>query len=93
MSAVGLYVNGVIEILLLWVFVLANLFGFLLSALGGALGGMIAGVPKPMDRKKQQPENVFHEAAASVYVICPACGHSNGEKDEYCRNCGKRILV
>jgi hypothetical protein len=94
MDAVGISVNNAVDALLIWVFVLANIFGCLLSALGGALGGMVAGAPAAAgNQRKQRPENIFHETAASVYVICPACGHSNGERDEYCRNCGKRILA
>lgn len=92
MNATGLAMNGLIEILLLGVFVLANLLGILLSAAGGALGGMVAGVPQPRDGRQKQPENIFQENPASVYVICPTCGHSNGEKDEFCKHCGKRIL-
>jgi hypothetical protein len=92
MNAAGLEVKGVVAILLYWVFILTNLFGFLLSAVGGAIGAMIAGQPKSIGPKEPQQENIFHERAAEVYVICPACGHSNREQDEFCKHCGTHIL-
>jgi hypothetical protein len=90
MNAAGLEVNGIIAILLYWVFILTNLVGFLLSACGGALGAMIAGQPKANKRPKH--EDIFPESPTEVYVICPACGHSNREQDESCRHCGTHIL-
>ncbi|MBN2014861.1 MAG: zinc ribbon domain-containing protein [Candidatus Altiarchaeota archaeon] len=79
------------DVLFFWIFMLWNLFGFLLAGVGGVLGSLLS---KPVEALKEtkKPLKDFKEPAAEVYLVCPSCGHSNSEEDEYCKSCGTRLV-
>ncbi len=82
------------NILLLWIFLLWNLVGLLFSGIGGALGSALS---EPIDfsssfRKHRKKRVSEKEPGTEVYVICPNCGFSNPEQNEYCNSCGTRLV-
>jgi hypothetical protein len=86
-------VNSLWDFLVSWIFLLWNLIGFLFSGVGGALGSLIA---EPLGFfpgvRRHGRGSVVKESDPLVYVICPNCGFSNSERNEYCKSCGAKIV-
>jgi hypothetical protein len=92
--SVNLRIVSIWDILLLWIFLVWNLAGFLFSGIGSTLGSALS---EPIDLLSKLQRHGKTGAGgkgrdAMVYVICPNCGFGNNEKNEYCSSCGKRFV-
>jgi len=88
----NLRIDSFLNILIFWILLLWNLVGFLFSGIGGALGSMLS---EPIDLfsfRKYRGRVMEKEPDAEIYVICPNCGFSNPEKNEYCNSCGTKLV-
>ncbi len=94
MDVTGIEITSFTDALVFWMFIAWNLLGFILCGIGGALASMFV---EPIIlfkelRKPKREETGDEEITGETYVICPACGYSNLEQDEYCRSCKTNIM-
>jgi len=85
-------IYNLLDILIFWIFLVWNLVGFLFSGIGGAIGSMLSEPIYLFSSRKPRKKKVMEEVEAEIYVICPNCGFSNPEKNEYCNSCGTKLV-
>lgn len=94
MKFTSLAVDTLLDFLLFWMFIIWNLVGFLFAGIGGILGSMLYKPMGPLSKIRGSggSRKSGIEPKVDVYVICPNCGFSNSEENEYCKSCGTKLV-